>query len=71
MDEIYRMMGREHELDLAREAEKRSRAAAARRREPGRRLRRVASPEHPPGRSTAARVVAFLIRRPRLPEAGS
>jgi hypothetical protein len=60
MDETYRMLGREHEADLAREAKQRQLAAAARAGrhdrpeapEPGRRPRRF--------RFVPARVAALL-----------
>lgn len=58
MFETYRMLGREHEADLAREAEKFARAAEARRASPSERrfsrsralvtyLAKLKSPRHP------------------------
>ena len=57
MDEMYRMLGREHEADLEREARKWERAAEVRGGRPdpggGRRRKRL--------RVVPARVVAFLV----------
>jgi hypothetical protein len=63
MDETYRMLGREHEADLERDAAKWRRAAEL----PGhKRGAPVAAPnidqERRPGRVRCARIFAFLIR---------
>ena len=62
MDEIYRMLGREHEADLERDAEKWRRAAEARRQgrtseltSKGNRRRKARSVIH-------ARITALLVR---------
>jgi hypothetical protein len=63
MDETYRMLGREHEADLEREARTRQLAAAvkqSRRRGPHRRRRTVAVVAH----------VGSLIRRSRRARSG-
>jgi hypothetical protein len=57
MDETYRMLGREHEADLEREARKFRLAAASARRE---RLRRRLTPAKQRVAFTVARVAAFL-----------
>jgi hypothetical protein len=62
MDEMYRMLGREHEKDLAREALKWQRAD---------RVRRGAAPAEvvrgsKPGHFRRARVVALLARAARV-----
>jgi len=59
MDETYRMLGREHEADLEREARKWQRAAEVRGRPP--------APQVPPGDARklirlAPRLAAFLIQ---------
>ena len=62
MDERYRMLGREHEADLEREAQKWRRAAEVRGQ---RRARATVSRVHThwkPGRFVPARLIAFLMR---------
>ena len=62
MHETYRMLGKEHEADLEREAEKWRRAAEVR----GQRRRGVPVPRRQarwkPGGFSAARLTAFLVR---------
>jgi hypothetical protein len=72
MDETYRMLGKEHEADLEREAQKWRRAAEAR----GKRRAAVPVPRVDAwwriGRLSPARLVAFLVpRRARLRATGS
>jgi hypothetical protein len=64
MDEMYRMLGKEHQADLEREAQKRHRAAEVRgqRRAPAG-LPRVQTRWKPKlGRFGPARLIAFLVR---------
>jgi hypothetical protein len=62
MDETYRMLGKEHEADLEREAEKWRRAAEVR----GQRSAAVPVPRMQargkPRGFSAARLIAFLVR---------
>jgi hypothetical protein len=62
MDEMYRMLGKEHQADLEREAQKWHRAAEVRgqRRAPAG-LPRVQT-RWKPGRFGSARLIAFLVR---------
>jgi hypothetical protein len=64
MDETYRMLGREHEADLEREAQKWRRAADVRvqRRVPAT-VSRVRM-RWQPGRFGPARLISFLVRVP-------
>jgi hypothetical protein len=62
MDETYRMLGKEHEADLEREAEKWRRAAEVRgQRRPGVPRPRMQA-RWKPGGFSAARLIAFLVR---------
>jgi len=64
MDETYRMLGREREADLERDAEKWRRAAEMRKQE--RERRRVQSVEvRRRPRDVVPRLAAFLVRGPR------
>jgi hypothetical protein len=66
MDEMYRMLGKEHQADLEREAQKRHRAAEVRgqRRAPAGqpRVQTRWKPKPKPGRFGPARLIAFLVR---------
>jgi hypothetical protein len=62
MDETYRMLGREHEADLEREAQKWRRAAEVRGQRRPARDRSASRTRWKPGRSGPARLIAFLVR---------
>ena len=62
MDEMYRMLGKEHQADLEREAQKWRRAAEVpRRRRAPETVPRVQT-RWKPGRFGPARLIAFLVR---------
>jgi len=60
VDETYRMLGREHEADLEREAQKRRLAASARHSRPGRARGEVQLQGRKRMRFVPARVAALL-----------
>jgi hypothetical protein len=62
MDETYRMLGREHEADLEREALKRRRAGEVRAQRRASAIAPTMQTRLKPGRFGTARLIAFLLR---------
>jgi hypothetical protein len=65
MDETYRMLGREHEADLEREALKWRRADEVRAQRRASAIAPGLQTRWKPGRFGGARLIAFLVRQPR------
>ncbi len=64
-DETLRMLGKEHEADLEREARKWHRAAEVRRSRRGTEAARDTRHERDPARVAGTRIVTFLLRMAR------